>query len=78
MKTNHRGYEINAYKTQALGGWTNLYFSIVRSSDGLIVADSFTDGAESVRDIIRGLKSRVNEFIKSKGKSECMAKSFKR
>ena len=34
MKVNYRGFEIEAKREQALGGWNNIYYTVMRESGG--------------------------------------------
>jgi hypothetical protein len=76
MKTNYKGYKITAERDQAMGGWTNIYFSVYREKDGLLIEDSFTSGDEKIRDMIKYMKHRVDQFIETKGKSECLENQY--
>lgn len=70
MKVTYKGFEISAKREKALGGWLNLYFYIMRLSDGWFLCDSFTEGSDKVRDFIGYLKERVDNYLKDP-KSEC-------
>jgi len=63
MKVNYRGFEIDVKRERALGGWDNLYFSIIRLSDGYIMEDSFTTGDDTVREYIGYMKERIDAEI---------------
>lgn len=63
MKVIYKGFEIEAKRERALGGWLNLYFYIERQSDGWFMEDSFTEGLDKVRDFIGYLKERVDRYL---------------
>lgn len=63
MKVIYRGHEIIVAREKCLAGYKLLYFTIVRLNDGFIVEDSFSDCDDTVRDMIRCLKERVDNEI---------------
>jgi hypothetical protein len=60
MKAHHRGYEINVTREKCLGGWSMLYYSILRESDGWVVVESFEDSGHTVRELVRYMKERID------------------
>lgn len=76
MKIKYNGYEVDVKREDCLGGWSQLYYSVYRLSDGLCVIDSFEDSEETVRDMMGYMKGRVDDFIKSKGASEKMESDY--
>lgn len=42
MKTSHKGHEINCYKEKCMAGYSLMYYSIFRKSDGYECASGFT------------------------------------
>lgn len=60
MKSRHRGYEIDVHRGECLGGWSLLYYSVIRESDGYIAVESFEDSAETVRDMVKNMKARID------------------
>lgn len=60
MKTSYRGYEIEVHREKCMGGWENLYLTIMRESDGKYVEDSFTEGSDTVPDFIGYMKERID------------------
>lgn len=65
MKIEYRGFEIKAKKEQALGGWDNIYYTIMRKSDGWFLCDSFTEGDENVREFTYSLRNMVDDYLKN-------------
>lgn len=65
MKTNYRGHTIVAERDVSMMGEDMIYFYIVRDSDKFIVEDSMTYGeGTTVREVVKGLKERVDAEIK--------------
>lgn len=60
MKVSYRGYEIEVYREESLGGWENLYWSIFRESDGYEADSGFSTGSDTVRDFVGYMKERVD------------------
>lgn len=63
MKTTYHGYEIEVNREKCLGGWDLLYYSIIRLEDQWIVVDSFEDSDETVRDMIKHMKARIDNEL---------------
>ena len=59
MKINYKGCEISVYRE----GNEFLVFSIIK--DGFEVTSGFSEGRESVREFMNGLKSTVDDFIEN-------------
>ena len=76
MKTKYKGYNISVERDVSMMGMENIYFYVIRESDGLVVEDSFTDGTEKIPDVMRYMKGRVDQFIHTKGKSEGLGKKY--
>lgn len=62
IKVLYRGFEIEVRREAAMGGWENLYFSVVRQDDGRIMTDSFTEGSDDEHDFLAYIKKRVNRW----------------
>lgn len=61
MIAKYMGFEINVTRERALGGWYNLlYILVVRESDGLVMVDTFSEGADTVRDMVGYMKNRID------------------
>lgn len=61
MKAIYRGVEIESKRERALGGWSEVYWSAYRVSDGFEVVCDF--GGGTVREMFAVLKTRVDEFL---------------
>ena len=60
MKKTYRGHEIIVKRERCLGGWDQLYYTIVRIADGYICADSFTEDTSPVPTYMKYMKERVD------------------
>lgn len=65
MKVSYKGHEIEVKREKCLGGWSLLYSTIYRKSDGYECVCTHEDSAEKVRDMIDYLKQRVDEELES-------------
>lgn len=65
MKTIYRGYEIDVYRERCMGGWSMLYFSIFRVSDGRECLASFTEGSDTVSEYVGYMKERIDSELES-------------
>ena len=64
MKTVYRGHEIEVYRDECLAGYSLLYYSIFRLSDGYECDSGFTEEKATVREMIGYLKERIdNELL---------------
>jgi hypothetical protein len=61
MKAVYRGCDIEAKREQALGGWSEVYWSAYRQSDSYGIADGF--GGGTVRECFADLKREVDRFM---------------
>jgi hypothetical protein len=60
VKIVYRGHEIDVRREQCMGGWSNLYYSIFRVSDGYECTSGFTEDTSSVRTYMGYMKERVD------------------
>lgn len=63
MKADYKGFEINVEREKCLGGWSMLYYTVMRKSDGYFLIDSFEDSEERVRDQVSFLKGVVDRYL---------------
>ena len=64
MRVFYRGHEIDVKREECMGGWSMLYFSVFRESDGYECLSSFEDSAEKIGDKVKRLKERIdNELL---------------
>ncbi|HZJ99495.1 MAG TPA: hypothetical protein VFC79_05795 [Tissierellaceae bacterium] len=63
MKVVYRGHEIEVTREKCLGGWSELYTSVFRLSDGLECICSVEDSAEKIVDQVRYMKERIDEEL---------------
>ena len=66
MKISYRGHEINVYREKCMAGYKLLYYSIFRESDGFECTSGYSDCDDTVRDMIKMFKQRVDEELKEK------------
>jgi len=65
MKVVYRGHEIEVTREKCLGGWSELYTSVFRLSDGLECVCAVEDSEEKVVDQVRYMKERIDEELAS-------------
>lgn len=65
MKTKYKGFEIDIRREQALGGWDNIYYSVMRESDGWFLCDSFSTGEDKLKDFANDLKNVVDDYLEN-------------
>lgn len=63
MKTNYRGFKIEAYRDLSLSGPDFLYYTITKLEDGCIIEDNFSYSNANVQDFIKVLKRAVDNII---------------
>lgn len=56
IKVVYKGFEIKAEREKTLGGWENIYYTVMCIKDGWYLEDSFYGGEDKVRDFINSLK----------------------
>lgn len=61
MKIVHNGHEITVERQPCMAGYELVYYTVVRLSDGLYRADSFTEEKVTVRDMIKRIKGMADE-----------------
>ena len=60
MKAEHRGYEIDVRRAKCMGGWSMLYYSIFRLSDGYECISGCTEDSSPVRTYVGYMKERID------------------
>ena len=60
MKDSYRGHEIEVFRDKCLGGWSQLYYSIFRESDGYECTSGFTSDESPTRTYMKYMKERVD------------------
>ena len=66
MKINYRGCEIEAKREKSLAGYPLVFYSIFTET-GFEVASGFMDTADTVRAVIKDLKTVVDDYIANPG-----------
>ncbi|GIN67094.1 hypothetical protein FKN04_13050 [Bacillus glycinifermentans] len=62
MKVNYRGFKIETKREKSLGGWDNIYFTVMRKEDGWFLEDSFSESEDKIEDFVNGLKVLVDDY----------------
>ena len=65
MKVVYRGHEIEAKREKCLAGYSLLYFSVFRESDGYECTSGYTTGSDTAREMVGYLKERVDAELAS-------------
>lgn len=60
MKTVYKGYEIDVHRDRCMGGWSMLYYSIFRLSDGYECTSGCTEDTSPVRVYVGYMKDRID------------------
>lgn len=64
MKTLYRGYSIEVKREQALGGWDQIQYLVMRLKDGWFYQDGFHMGEYgTVRDVLNEMKGHVDLLL---------------
>jgi len=70
MKVSYRGFEIEAKREKCLAGYALLYYSIFRESDGWELDSSYSEGNDTVRDMVGYLKEQVDDYLENPSEYE--------
>jgi len=65
MKVNYNGFEIEVKREQCMAGYSLVYYSTFRISDGWELNSGFYDTADTVRDVIKSMKAEVDDYLKN-------------
>ena len=60
---DYKGFEIEVCRERCLGGWKIIYYSVFRNSDGMEMISGFSDTGDTVRDFIKMIKDRIDEYL---------------
>lgn len=61
MKVEYRGHEIEVTREYPIFGRDKiLFYSVFRKEDGYECTSGFSEGRDSIRDMVKYLKQRVN------------------
>ncbi|WP_428743200.1 hypothetical protein [Tenacibaculum sp.] len=66
MVVEYKGHTIEVEKEKCLGGWSQVYYSVIRNSDSLECICDFTSGSEKIKTVVNMLKDRIDEELKEK------------
>lgn len=70
MKVSYRGFEIEAKREKCLAGYSLLYFSIFRESDGWELLSDYSEGDDTVHAAVGYLKETVDDYFKNPSEYE--------
>jgi hypothetical protein len=70
MKINYKNFEIDVHRDKCLAGYNLVYYSVFRNSDGWELTSGFYDTADTVRDIIKDMKSLVDDYVENGEESD--------
>lgn len=65
MKVDYRGFEIDVCREQSLAGYSMLYFTVMRESDGWFLIDSFSESDDTPEDMVEGFKKSVDDYLEN-------------
>lgn len=60
--STYRDFEIDVRREKALGGWCCLYYTVTNDSEGITIADSFSESEDTLKDFIEDMKNLVDDF----------------
>lgn len=60
MEAQYKGYRIEVVREECMAGYDLLYYSITRIEDGYDALCDYEDSAETVRDMVKHLKVRID------------------
>lgn len=60
MKVIYKGHEIIVTRERSMAGYTLLYYSVFRQSDGYECTSGYEDSNEKVKDMVGIMKERVD------------------
>ena len=63
MKVIYRGHEVDIKRERCLGGWSMLYTSVFRLSDGLECIGMCEDTNDTMRYQLSWIKERIDEEL---------------
>ncbi|MCY8549449.1 hypothetical protein MOD25_05965 [Bacillus haynesii] len=65
MKVNYRGFEIEAKREKALGGWDSIYYTVMHEDDGWFLEDNFYECEDVIEDFVNDLKKLVDDYLEN-------------
>jgi hypothetical protein len=60
MKLIYKGHEITVTRERSMAGYSMLYYSVFRESDGYECDSGFSDSDDTVKDFVDMMKERVD------------------
>lgn len=65
MRVDYRGFEIEANREKSMGGWSNIYYTVMRKEDGWFLEDSFYGGEDRIGSFVEDLKVLVDDYYEN-------------
>lgn len=60
MKVTYKGHEIEVTRDRSMAGYSMLFYSVFRKSDGYECTSGFSDSTETVREFAGILRGRID------------------
>ncbi len=76
MKIEYRGFDIDVYRSMCMGGWQQMYLSVFRQSDHYELICDYTEALDPVRDAVKWMKNRIDQFIVDPKEEEVLEDEF--
>lgn len=54
-------------KKRALGGWDNIYYTVMHKEDGWFLEDGFSESEDKIGDFVNDLKVLVDDYHENQG-----------
>lgn len=70
MKSIYRGFEIEVKREKCLAGYPLVYYLVFRLSDGWDMVDGFMDTEDTVRTVLKDMKSIIDDYYENPGEYE--------
>ncbi len=65
MKVNYKGFEIDVHRDKCLAGYSLVYYSAFRESDRWELFSGFYDTSDSIREVIKDMKAKIDDYLEN-------------